>query len=228
MLRPESWPRLAGGSPVRVDTAVPGRYRSRFVVEAWRAERDVKSHFGGSKRAGRSVKRTLAASSQSQRRNRAPHVRAKAMSFVPCRGVSPRGSPGVWRAARVSQFSGKSWEKYGTVRFSPHRWPSETARKRLRDKVRGRTDRRRTGRGIRDVIADLKPVLRGWGNYFRTGNAAQKFRTVGKYAVWRLCRLIVKKRGRNLRAGQAGWTQEWFIGRGLYQLSGTIHYPKAA
>ena len=29
---------------------------------------------------------------------------------------------------------------------------------------------------IRDVIADLNPILRGWGNYFRTGNAAEKFR----------------------------------------------------
>src|SRR5690606_6333860 len=58
MLRPESWSRLAGGSPVRVDTGVPGS-RSRFVVETRRAERDVKSLFGGSKHAGRSVKRTL-------------------------------------------------------------------------------------------------------------------------------------------------------------------------
>src|SRR5690606_23670024 len=44
--------------PVRVDTGVPGS-RSRFVVETRRAERDVKSLFGGSKHAGRSVKRTL-------------------------------------------------------------------------------------------------------------------------------------------------------------------------
>jgi hypothetical protein len=58
MLRPESWSRLAGGSPVRVDTGVPGS-RSRSVGEIRRAERDVKSPFGGSKRAGRSVKRTL-------------------------------------------------------------------------------------------------------------------------------------------------------------------------
>jgi putative transposase len=58
MLRPESWSRLAGGSPVRVGTGVPGS-RSRFVVETRRAERDVKSPFGGSKHAGRSIKRTL-------------------------------------------------------------------------------------------------------------------------------------------------------------------------
>jgi RNA-directed DNA polymerase len=40
---------------------------------------------------------------------------------------------------------------------------------------------------------------------------------------------MVKKRGRNLRAGQADqWTPAWFRGHGLYKLSGTICYPKAA
>ena len=34
------------------------------------------------------------------------------------------------------------------------------------------------------VIAELNPVLRGWGNYFRTGNAAEKFNQVDDY-VWR-------------------------------------------
>ena len=58
MLRPESWSRLAGESPVRVGTGAPGS-RPRFVVERRRAERGVESLFGGSKRAGCSVKRTL-------------------------------------------------------------------------------------------------------------------------------------------------------------------------
>ena len=54
MVRPGSWSRPAGESPVRVDTGVPGS-RPRFVVERRRAERGVKSLCGGSKRAGRSV-----------------------------------------------------------------------------------------------------------------------------------------------------------------------------
>jgi hypothetical protein len=58
VLRPESWSRLTGESPVRVGTGAPGS-RPRFVVERRRAERGVKCLFGGSKRAGRSVKRTL-------------------------------------------------------------------------------------------------------------------------------------------------------------------------
>jgi hypothetical protein len=56
MLRPESWTRLAGGSPVRVIIGEPGS-RPRFVIERSRAERGVKSLLGGSKRAGRSATR---------------------------------------------------------------------------------------------------------------------------------------------------------------------------
>ena len=82
---------------------------------------------------------------------------------------------------------------------------------------------------IRDVIADLNPLLRGWGNYFRTGNAAIKFLQVDRYTAWRLKRLLIKKRGRNLRAGQAGQrTENGCNGMGLHKLSGTIRYPKAA
>jgi RNA-directed DNA polymerase len=128
-----------------------------------------------------------------------------------------------------ARFSGRSWEKYGTVRYYLHRWPTQAAMKKLRSKVRERTGRRRSGADIREVIAELNPILRGWGNYFRTGNAADKFRQVDDYVVWRLRRLMIKKRGRNLRAGQAqAWTEEWFNGHGLHRLRGTVRYPKAA
>ena len=58
MVRPASCVRPAGVSPVPVGTGAPGS-RPRFVGEIWRAERGVESLFGGSKCAGRSVKRTL-------------------------------------------------------------------------------------------------------------------------------------------------------------------------
>jgi RNA-directed DNA polymerase len=126
-------------------------------------------------------------------------------------------------------MSGRLWEQRRIVRYYLHRWPSQRAMKRLWEKVRDRTGRNRVGADIREVIADLNPLLRGWGNYFRTGNAAVKFRQVDGHVAWRLKRLLIKKRGRNLRAGQADqWTEEWLHGMGLYKLSGTIRYPKAA
>jgi RNA-directed DNA polymerase len=128
-----------------------------------------------------------------------------------------------------ARMSGRLWEQRRIVRYYLHRWPSQTAMARLRTKVRDRTGRNRVGIDIRDVIADLNPILRGWGNYFRTGNAANKFRQIDWYVVHRLFRLMVKKRGRNLRIRRAEqWTEEWFNGHGLYRLRGTIRYPKAA
>jgi RNA-directed DNA polymerase len=128
-----------------------------------------------------------------------------------------------------ARMSGRLWEHKRIVRYYLHRWPSQRAMKRLRDKVRDRTGRNRAGDDIREVIADLNPLLRGWGSYFRTGNAAAKFGQADDYVVFRLRRLMMKKRGRNLRAGQAdAWTEDWFNGHGLCRLWGTIRYPRAA
>jgi group II intron reverse transcriptase/maturase len=111
-----------------------------------------------------------------------------------------------------------------------HRWPSPRAMKRVRQRVHELTDRRWCGvKDVRDVVRKLNPILRGWGNYFRTGNAADKFTQVDRYVVERLRSLMIKRRGRNLHAGQANrWTREWFEGHGLYRLRGTIRYPEAA
>jgi hypothetical protein len=56
MVRPESWIKPVGASPTWVRAGKPGS-RPRFDIERCRAERGVKSLFGGSKRAGRSATR---------------------------------------------------------------------------------------------------------------------------------------------------------------------------
>jgi RNA-directed DNA polymerase len=128
-----------------------------------------------------------------------------------------------------ARMSGRLWEQKRIVRYYLHRWPSQAAMKRLREKVRDRTGRSRAGTRIEWVIADLNPIVRGWGNYFRTGNAATKFCQVDRYVERRLRTLLVKKRGRNLHAGVADqWTGDWFNERGLYRLRGTVRYPRAA
>lgn len=128
-----------------------------------------------------------------------------------------------------ARISGRLLER-GIRRYYLHRWPSQRAMKTLRAKIRNLTGRHRLGvRDIRVLIAELNPILRGWGNYFRTGNAAEKFIELDWYVAWRLKRLLVKKRGRNLHAGQAArWTRQWLHQQGLYRLMGTIRYPKAA
>jgi RNA-directed DNA polymerase len=124
-----------------------------------------------------------------------------------------------------ARVSGRMLER-GIRRYYLQRWPSQRAMKRVRGKIKAKTGRGRAGQDIREVIADLNPVPRGWGNYFRTGNAAKKFNQVDRYVEDRLWRLMRKRYGRNLKPGQGkAWTREWFEAHGLYRLRGTVRYP---
>jgi RNA-directed DNA polymerase len=128
-----------------------------------------------------------------------------------------------------ARMSGRIWEQRRIVRYYLHRWPSQRSMKRARERVKALTSRSRVGADLNETIASLNLFLRGWGNYFRTGNAADKFTEIDRYVAWRLKRLLIKKRGRNLRAGQADrWTRTWFHDQGLHKLMGTIRYPRAA
>ncbi|MFP5311147.1 MAG: reverse transcriptase domain-containing protein, partial [Actinomycetes bacterium] len=128
-----------------------------------------------------------------------------------------------------ARMSGRMWEQYGKVRYYLHRWPSQRAMKNARARVKALTSRNRVGVDLKDTVSALNLFLRGWGGYFRTGNASNKFAQMDRYVVWRLKRLMIKRRGRNLRAGQAArWTPAWFHDQGLHQLLGTVRYPKAA
>ena len=124
-----------------------------------------------------------------------------------------------------ARVSGRMLES-GVRRYYLHRWPSQRAMKRVRGKIKAKTGRGRSGTDIRDVIAELNPIVRGWGNYFRTGNAAKKFNQIDHYVEDRLWGLMRKRYGRNLKPGQGKlWTREWFEAHGLYRLRGTVCYP---
>jgi group II intron reverse transcriptase/maturase len=127
------------------------------------------------------------------------------------------------------RMSGPIWERTRKRVFYLHRWPSQRAMARVRARVRGLTSRSRCHEDLRGVIADLNPVLRGWGQYFRTGNAATKFIQIDRYVEDRLRGLLLKRAGARLRPGRAAaWRRPFFEALGLYRLRGTIQYPEAA
>jgi group II intron reverse transcriptase/maturase len=129
------------------------------------------------------------------------------------------------------RMSGPIWVKSRRRVYFLQRWPSQRSMKRVRQRVKELTGRNRNGvKDVRVLIRDLNPVLRGWGNYFRTGNAADKFNQVDDYVYRCLRRFLKKRKGRNLRAGEAkAWTHDFFVkGHGLHRLRGTIRYPEAA
>ena len=110
------------------------------------------------------------------------------------------------------------------------RWPSPRSMQRLRARIRALTDARHGGvKDVRVLIARLNPVLRGWGNYFRTGNASLKFNQIDHYVRQRLGLFLARRRGFRDRHGAiARWSFAWFEGLGLQRLRGTVRYPGAA
>lgn len=126
-------------------------------------------------------------------------------------------------------MSGAVWEKWRRRVYFLQRWPSQRAMRRIRGRVKELTPRAVCHRDMRETIALLNPVLRGWGNYFGTGNAAKRFGAVDNYVYERLVRLLRQSKGQRLRAGEAaGWTRDYFPALGLHRLRGTIRYPGAA
>ncbi len=127
------------------------------------------------------------------------------------------------------RLSGRIWESQRKRVYFLQRWPSQRSMKRVRQRVKELTSRKRSHQDIREVIKAVNPVVRGWGNYFRTGNASDKFNQIDSYVWQRLRKLRLARKGRNLRAGEAeNWTRAYFEGFGLHRLLGTVRYPEAA
>ena len=109
------------------------------------------------------------------------------------------------------------------------RWPSHRAMNAIRSRLRELTDRRRWAgmKDIRDVIAVLNPVLRGWCAYFRTGNASKQFNSLDSFVTSRLVRLIAQREGMKRRPFfLRDWPHTRFVNDfTLYKLLGTIRYP---
>src|SRR5271166_3105825 len=97
-------------------------------------------------------------------------------------------------------FLGCTIRKKRSIQRNPRmhfmqRWPSPKAMKRIRERVHELTDARHSGKDVKQIIATLNPVLRGWGNYFRSGNAERKFNQLDSYVWSRLSHWLVRRGG---------------------------------
>ena len=127
------------------------------------------------------------------------------------------------------RMSGKIWENERKRVYFLQRWPSTASMKRVKQRVKELTPRAVCHRNLRETIEKINPVLRGWGAYFATGNAAGKFNHVDSYVRSRLRALVRKRKGRNVQAGEMNrWTHHAFHQLGLHKLLGTIRYPGQA
>jgi RNA-directed DNA polymerase len=139
----------------------------------------------------------------------------------------------LWKGRGSFEFLGCTLRKKRSILRNPRvaylqRWPSPKALKRIRTRIHELTDRRRAGAKLQDLIEQLNPVLRGWGNYFRTGNADGKFNQVDHYVHHRLCDWLRYRGGQRSSFRAAKWPFDRFFGMGLHRLMGTVCYPAQA
>ena len=121
----------------------------------------------------------------------------------------------------------ESWRYPG--RSYCQRWPTKRALMGIRARVKGVIGpRSQLSRSLSDVVAQLNPVLRGWGNYFRWGNSSRKFVQIDSYVHERLALFDSKKRGRSGRGWGKRHNAAWLGSLGVYRLTGTVRYGSPA
>ena len=116
----------------------------------------------------------------------------------------------------------RSWKR--PDRYFLQKWPSDRNMSLIRSKIKAATGRNQVSRPVSVVVADLNPMLRGWGNYFRWGNSARKFAAIDSYVHQRLAILASNKEGRRGRNWKKRFTYSWVRSLGVHQLSGTVRY----
>jgi group II intron reverse transcriptase/maturase len=129
-------------------------------------------------------------------------------------------------------FLGCTIRKKRSIQRNPRwhfvqRWPSPKATKKLRDRVRELTSKRQSGKDVKQIIAELTPVLRGWGNYFRTGNADREFNKMDYFVVQSLRRWQYRRGGQR-PTKRTPFTGNQLYGMDLHKLMGTVKYPAQA
>lgn len=109
-----------------------------------------------------------------------------------------------------------------------NRWPSQKSMKRLYVKIRRIVYRTSRVRNVRDFVQKLNPILRGFANYFRTGNSRRKFEQADKYLWMRIVLFENKRRKHKAPYWNPGrFTHAWYKTLGFFDLvrSSLIRYP---
>ncbi|MCP4968387.1 MAG: hypothetical protein GY926_24535 [bacterium] len=92
----------------------------------------------------------------------------------------------------------------------------------MRAKVRQRTHRRYASTDLDIVVANLNPVLRGWGAYFRHGNSTRKFQYIDNYVRQRMAKLASIKHGLRGTNWTTTFNYQWAKDLGIHELNGTV------
>jgi group II intron reverse transcriptase/maturase len=140
----------------------------------------------------------------------------------------------IGRGGESFEFLGWTVRKRRSIQRNPRlhfvqRWPSPKLMTNVRKRIHELTTvRGNSARNLDDLIGRLNPVIRGWGNYFSTGNSNDKFNQLDSYVWRRVTRWMWRKGGQRTRFRYDRWPAERLWEAGLYRLQGTVAYPSHA
>ena len=73
----------------------------------------------------------------------------------------------------------------GVQRYSHYVYPKQKAIDRFKDQIRKRT-RRKAGIAVQQLIEDINPVIRGWGQYYCKAHVRGLFNRLSRWIVQRI------------------------------------------
>lgn len=98
---------------------------------------------------------------------------------------------------RITRFY-EGFDFLGFTFKGQHRVARKRALEKFKDKVRELTQRH-THRTLEEVIAELNPVIQGWGNYFRLGHMKGRFEALDQWIRMRLRSKVLKRKAHRSR-----------------------------
>jgi RNA-directed DNA polymerase len=115
---------------------------------------------------------------------------------------------------------GQGFEFLGYRFEAGRRWVRPKSRMALRDKIRQKTGRTRSG-SLETIVNELNPILMGWFSYFKQAHRST-FRDIDGFVRRRL-RAVLRKRNKQPGFGRtsrdhARWPNAFFAAQGLFTL----------
>ena len=114
-------------------------------------------------------------------------------------------------------FLGYHFERYQAG--SGMKWPRDKSRKKLRDNLREKLRRGRSG-SIADIIIEINPILKGWFGYFKF-SVPSAMKDADKWARERIRQIVRrrhKRRGMVKGRERIDYPNHWFETQGFYSL----------
>jgi len=117
-------------------------------------------------------------------------------------------------------FLGYHFEQYRAG--GGKKWPRQKSQQKLRERLRSQLPRGRSG-SLRQIVAELNPILRGWYGYFKYSlpSAMQRVDEWVRERMRHIIRRRHKRQGMVRGRERTEYPNPWFAAQGLFSLKNT-------